>query len=1020
MLKFAVLGEVRAWRDELELDLGSKQRRALLAALLLRSGRSATVPELIDGVWGEHPTPSAIGALRNHILHLRRALEPERPSGAPATVLVGFGGGYALRLAPGAVDVEMVEDMLLEVQPDRIGAEPSHAVELVRERLDAALRLWSGTPLAGLPGPYADRQRTQLIERRVALLEQRIELDLRLGRYPEVIAELTPLCAEHPMREQIRGLLMTALYHAGRQAEALAVYADTRKVLIERLGIEPGQQLAELHQRILRADLPAPQRDTDKQPVIVRPPRRAVARVAQLPADVVDFTGRTETVRRISEWLTRTDGFAVPVCVIGGMGGIGKSALAVHVGHRIREHFPDGQLHVDLHGFAQARGRNLADRSGTPAADTLGDFLRALGIPEGEIAPTLAERSAQFRSFLDGKRVLVVLDNARDVDQVAPLIPGTPGSAVLITSRSSMPELPCVVGVLGVRLDVLARVEARTLLAGIAGLRRVAAEPAAVDSVLTACGGLPLAVRIVGARLAARPNWSISSLAERLDDEKQRLGTLRSGDLAVEAAFRLSYDQLDCAQARAFRMLAVPEVAEISLDAAAAILGADRMLVEELCESLVDLNLMETSASGRYTYHDLPRLFARELHLGSDVAEPVSGALLRLLDFYLATMKNLMAVCNPGSRLPEHLGSTAANGLSFMDSIAAQYWLDVERPNLISLYEQTARVGGPALARAADIAWATAELIDGGPHCQELSRALSKLLDAAVRAGDRGAECRIRVTLGAIFSYSLGTLRQGRDHQRIALSLPPTSPSDVRLVAFASQLLSSSTRMGTETAASVAHAERAIRLARQVEDPAVECASLVHMSKTLSDGGQFEAAQDRATEAKTLAAKIGNAALEAMATHELGVSLGFQGDHAQAIELCGEAVQLARLSGVELREGWALARLAHVHMMAGQLAEAEPIADAAVRLLNRQIGPLTRARVLVMHGLILQALGRTHQAYCVYRCAAEAFAPMEDAHFTHERLDHEVEAPILALLAEHLDEVIAERNQRRDRAAGGA
>ncbi|WP_040730121.1 tetratricopeptide repeat protein, partial [Nocardia tenerifensis] len=676
-----------------------------------------------------------------------------------------------------------------------------------------------------------------------------------------------------------------------------------------------------------------------------------------------------------------------------------------------------GQLHVDLHGFAQARGHGPAGRSGTPAADTLGDFLRALGIPEGEIAPTLAERSAQFRSFLDGKRVLVVLDNARDVDQVAPLIPGTPGSAVLITSRSSMPELPCVVGVLGVRLDVLARAEARTLLAGIAGLRRVAAEPAAVDSVLDACGGLPLAVRIVGARLAARPNWSIGSLAERLDDEKQRLGTLRSGDLAVEAAFRLSYDQLDPVRARAFRLLAVPEVAEISLDGAAAILGADRRLVEEICESLVDLNLMETSASGRYTYHDLPRLFARELHLGSDDREPVSGVLCRLLDFSLATMKNLVAVCNPGSRLPEYLAPTSAAGLPFTDSLAAQYWLDVERPNLISLYEQTARVGGPALALAADIAWATAELIDGGPQCQELSRALNTLLDAGLRAGDRRVECRIRVTLGTINSYSLGTLRQGRDHVRIALSLPPESPGDVRLAAFAGQLLASSTRTGTETAASLAHAERAIRLARRVEDPAVECACLVHMAKTLSDAGQFTEAQERATEAKTLAAKIGNAALEAMATHELGASRGFQGDHPRAIELCRESVELARRSGVELREGWALARLAHVHMIAGQLPEAEPVAEAATRMLNRTIGPLSRARVLVMHGLILQALGRAHQAYCVFRSAAEAFALMEDADFSHERLDGEVEAPILALLGEHLEQVIAERDRRRAAAA---
>ncbi|WP_225730891.1 MULTISPECIES: BTAD domain-containing putative transcriptional regulator [unclassified Nocardia] len=1008
MLKFAVLGEVRAWRGDEELDLGSKQRRALLAALLLRSGRSATVPELIDGVWGEHPTPSAVGALRNHILHLRRVLEPDRPSGSPATVLVGFGGGYALRLTPGSVDVEHVEDLLLEVQAERLVDESAAAIETVRERLDAALRLWSGTPLAGLPGPYADRQRTQLIERRLALLEQRVELDLRLGRYAEVIAELSPLCAEHPMREQTRGLLMTALFHAGRQAEALAVYADTRRVLIERLGIEPGQQLAELHQRILRGDLPAPHREV----VVAQaqaPQPRVVARVAQLPADVADFTGRSEAVHRITQWLANTDGNAVPVCAIGGMGGVGKSALAVHVAHQVRERFPDGQLHVDLHGFAPARSRTPGERFGTPAADTLGDFLRALGVPEGEIAPSLAERAAQFRSCLDDKRVLVVLDNARDVDQVRPLIPGTPGSAVLITSRSAMGELPAM---LGVRLDVLSPREARSLLSGIVGEHRVSAEPEAADSVLAACGGLPLAVRIVGARLAARPRWSIGCLAERLVDEQQRIAALRTGDLAVEAAFRLSYDQLDAVQARAFRVLAVPDVAELSLDGAAAILGTDRELAEELCESLVDLNLLETSAAGRYTYHDLLRLFARDLQPDPSIRHPAFAPLLRLLDFYLATMRKVLVVCNPGTRLPEHLRSTAAEGRAFGDAVAAQTWLNAERPNLVTLYAQAADVQGPALAVAADIAWATAELMDGGPNCQELSRSLNKLLDAALRVGDREVECRIRVALGVLCTDSLGAVRLGRDHQRIALSLDGESVTAARLTAFAATQLVTATRNGLDPMASLGHAERAIRLARRVGDGYIECEATLFLSKTLSDAGRFGEAEERAAYARTLARQLGNRGLEATATHEIGANRAFQGDLVTALQLCEEAVRLVRASGLVLREGFALARYAHVQMMAGQLVHAEQGADAAVRTLTRAIGPMHRARVLVMHGLILQALGRSEQAYCVLRTAAEAFASMTDGEMAHERLDAEIEGPVVELLREHLDQVIAERQRR--------
>ncbi|MBW0274348.1 hypothetical protein ATM97_17215 [Nocardia sp. MH4] len=984
MLTFAVLGEIRAWRAGIELDLGSRQQRALLAALLLRTGRSATVDELIDDVWGENPTASAVGALRNHILHLRRVLEPGRVAGEPPQVLVALGGGYALRVPVGCVDIEQVDDLMLTPHSD-----PQTAGDTV----DAALRFWTGTPLAGLPGPFAERQRAHLADRRLVLLEQRAELDLRRGRYAEAVADLTPLCAEHPLRERPRALLMTALYHAGRQAEALRVYADTRRELVDQLGIEPGRELADLHRRILAGELSTPREPAAQ----VRP--RAPQRVAQLPADVVDFTGRAEVVDLLAARLTAT-GTGVPVCAIGGMGGIGKSALAVHVAHRVRERFPDGQLHVDLHGFA-------ADHAGgATAADTLGDFLRVLGVPEGELAAGAAERAAQFRSRLAGKRVLVVLDNARSVDQVAPLIPGTPGSAVLVTSRSALPELP---GTTAVRLDVLTDTEAHSLLAGIAGRDRIAAEPEAVAAVLGACGGLPLAVRIVGARLAARPAWTVRIVAERLRDTAQRLSVLRTGELAVELAFRISYDQLDTGHARAFRMLAVPEVGEICTEGAAAILGIEVAEAEQVCEDLVDLNLLETTAPGRYTYHDLLRLFARELPV-TGAADPPLTALRRLLDFYLATVKQAVAVCNPGTRLPEHLRPTAAPGVRFADEHAAQAWLAGQRHNLVSLYRQCAQAGGPVLAPAADIAWATAELIDGGANCIEVARALEELLDAALCAGDRSVECRVRVALGALFAYSLGALRQGRDHQRIALSLDRGTISDARLTAFAAQLLSSSTRRGTETAAPLAHSARAIRLARRVGDRAIECACLVHEVKTYSDAGDFPAARERAVTARALAAELGNRSLEAMATHELGVTLVYQGETAEGVRLCEEAVALGRAGGIELRLGWALSRLAHVLLMAGRAADAEPVVDEAIQVLTRAIGPLTRARVLVLQGLIKQATGKPGEAEESFTAAAESFETMQDPQLTHERLDAELEAPVMALLHDHLAALRARRD----------
>lgn len=381
-LRFTVLGPVRAWRGATPLAAGSPQQRALLAALLLRGGRTATAPELVDALWGDEPPHAALAALRTYASRLRKAL------GDDAATLVSESGGYAIRPVDGRpldLDHDHAEQYAAEAEKARAAGDRSRA----RELLDKALALWDGEPLAGLAGPYADTQRTRLDEWRLSLLETRLELDLEVGCHAEAVSELTALTAAHPLRERLRELLMLALYRSGRQAEALAVYTDTRQLLDEELGVAPCASLSELQQRILRAD---PDLDA---PVVVNfgtdSTGSVVVRPQQLPATVADFTGRAAFVSELGEQLATAEGSVMAVSALTGIGGVGKTTLAVHVAHAAREHFPDGQLYVDLQGAGHNPSQPVA---------VLGAFLRALGTPDASIPDGLEERSALYRSTL--------------------------------------------------------------------------------------------------------------------------------------------------------------------------------------------------------------------------------------------------------------------------------------------------------------------------------------------------------------------------------------------------------------------------------------------------------------------------------------------------------------------------------------------------------------------------------------------------------------------------------------------
>ncbi|MFK4065486.1 BTAD domain-containing putative transcriptional regulator, partial [Streptomyces sp. NPDC029674] len=707
-LWFQVLGPVRAWRDGQPLPLGPPQQRATLAALLLRGGHPASASELVDALWDEEPPPRAVGTLRTYVSRLRSLLEPDRRAREPARLLVSAGDGYALRLPPGSVDASELEDRVAAARELRATGEHADA----HAELTAALALSDGAPLAGLPGPYARRQRDRLTELSVTAQEEFFACALELGCHSETTAPLSVFAAEHPLRERAQALLMLALHRGGRRADALAVYEATRRTLADELGVDPGKELTTLHEGLLKGTppkqgqgqgyegaappsppfpppSPSPRTEHTTRPLPLNAASPAPTRTtaptplvpAQLLPDITDFAGREAEARLLTETLrAATSGSTMAVATLTGLGGVGKTALAVHVAHSLREEFPDGQLYVDLRGADPAPG--------VDSGSALTGFLRALGIPESAVPDGLDQQTALYRSLLAGRRVLVLLDNARDTAQVRPLLPGTPGCAVLVTSRWRTITLP---GARVVDVETMDEPQALGLLSAMAGAHRVAAEPEAARELVATCGGLPLAVRIAAARLAARPGRPVADLTARLRDERRRLDELRVDDMGVEATFRLGYEALEPELARAFRMVSLCYMPSFCRGAAGALLDVSDEEAETAVERLVDAGLMELHGEDRYRFHDLVRLFARRQCELRESAADRAGARLRFLDYVLATVITAIRRTKPHSVLPRLLHSPASAGKPLPDEAAARDWLVVAHSRLCAAAEEALR-----------------------------------------------------------------------------------------------------------------------------------------------------------------------------------------------------------------------------------------------------------------------------------------------------------------------------------------
>lgn len=602
-LRFQILGPVEARDDTDRIEFSAAKVRTMLAALLLGHGGVVSDSRLTQMLWGKEPPSTADAQIQTYISRIRQRL-------GPSARITRQRPGYQLCIRPEQLDLVEFERLASRGRQEQAAGRLNEAVDAFR----AALAVWRGPALGGVTEFLEGAERLRLEEARLAVLAERIDVDLALGRHPQLTAELTGLVAAHPLEERLRGQLMLTLYRNGRQADALSTYQESRRLLAEELGVDPSRDLRKLYLTLLTADADL---DAPAPATAALPPARVEVRTRPtLPADIADFTGRVREAAQVEALLRPRggNGGRRVACVISGMAGVGKTALAIHVAHRLAEEYPDGQLFLDLRGCSDrlAQGHDL-----------LRLVLRALGVAEEEIPGQQAERAEFFQSRLAGQRVLLVLDNAATERQVRLLLPESATCGVLITSRTRLTALE---GVPLIDLEVLGEAEAVELLGRVAGPERVLAEPEAAGWVVQLCGYLPLGVRIAGARLAAKRHWLVARLAGRLSGQYRRLDELQIADLEVRSCVALSLSGLDEPSRRAFRLLALLDESSFEVWTAAVVLDRTLAATRDLLERLTDVRLLEIDAVDgtsrvRYYFHDLVRMLALERVVEEETAQ---------------------------------------------------------------------------------------------------------------------------------------------------------------------------------------------------------------------------------------------------------------------------------------------------------------------------------------------------------------------------------------------------------------
>jgi DNA-binding SARP family transcriptional activator/tetratricopeptide (TPR) repeat protein len=896
-VRYRILGGLDVSTRGRRVDLSAPRDRVVLATLLLEPNRVVPVTRLVDAVWGTAAPTTARAQIQTCVSRLRRIVDDDVIRTEPA--------GYTVEATPADLDTLAFTQLVAQAR----AAVADGDLPLAQERFRAALGLWRGPALAGIDSAALVASATALDEQRSAAVEDCFDVELRLGLEGKLVGELTELVERHPLRERLCGQLMTALFRVGRQADALAMYRRTRDVLRSELGLEPGTELQELHQRILAGD-----------PVLHSPPAGPPAAPAPccLPRDVADFSGRRQEVAELvgavpDDLDDQGDHVARPmILTVDGMAGIGKTALAVHVAHRVAGRYPGGQLFVDLHAHS--------DRPPVTSDEALGLLLGQLGVDPARLPAALDERIGRWRSEVASRRILLVLDNAVDTAQVAPLLPGASASLTIVTSRRRLCGLDAV---RPVSLDVLSHADAAQLLARTIGARAVADRAATAD-VAELCGRLPLALRLAAARLTHRPTWTVLDLVDRLGRAEPPPVDLTVEGRSVSAAFGLSYRQLAPPEQRLFRLLGLHPAGTFGVPAAAALADAPLDEADRLLEWLVDAHLVEEPAAGRYRLHDLLREYAAGL---AEVDPERTAAQRRLLQYYLhATAAATATWEQPESRDGLDFGPASPWAPALPGRADGQAWLDVEWPNVVA-------------------ATKLADALGWHRHTCLLTRVLWIYLFLRV-LNDISLDLHQRA-LGA--AQALG---------------------DVALTAMTHNYLASAYALLGQWWVAVDHLEQALGGRRALADRSGELVTLVNLVGAYCQRGPYQRAIEYGERALTLAATLDIQSARVM-TH-VGNALRLLGRYDEAVAVQRHAIALTRNTDT-FDSGRSLSELGIIRQQLGQHRLAVDHLTRSVALKRQASFHTGACETMSFLGVSLVAVGRAEEGMARLREAlAEA------------------------------------------------
>lgn len=866
-LRIDLLGEVRVRVGDQEVAVGPPRQRAVLAILALRAGETVSRADLVDGVWGDAPPASVEGSVHTYIHGLRRVL-----SGAGSDALVRAGAGYRLLLDPSAVDVAAAESATRQARELAAAGHGRAASEL----LENCLALWRGAPLSGVPGPLAEAERKRLTELRFQIVEERAELMLAAGRHRELIGELEEAVEAEPFRERLRALLMLALYRSGRRTDALGEFEATRQLFAAELGLDLGPELSGLQTQILRSD---PVLDGAGQPAVHQAP-------AQLPHEVPGFVGREGELEQLARWRTTADAaHTLVISAFDGIGGIGKTSLAVRFARQVADEYPDGQLYLNLRGFDP-------HRPPLPASEALGQLLWSLGA-----AGHQQDREAQltlYRTFLSRRRMLILLDNAESAEQIRDLLPGPSRNLVLITSRNKLSGLPSAGGTHRLTLGVLSEAEALDLLRAAAGSARIDAEPGEAAALVRLCGYLPLAVRIAAEKISSNPETSLRELVAVLTDERGRLKALQADDdemSSVRGVFSWSYHSLAPALARTFRYLGMLPGSSIDVRATAALLDRSHTEAAASLQGLYEQNLLEKN-DDRFEFHDLVRVYAVELADRYETAGDRATAMRRLLDWYLNALRSANRHMMPDeSLLPVDRQVTPRNVPEFVSRDEAYAWCQAESANIRALTEYAADVGEHTLAW--QLPW-------------------------------------------YMFNhyYSAGLLTEWIDVLTVAFASAEKEDDPLPRVRILNQISIAHSRMGRNDTA-VRHLEQALEIVRETGKARLQIPVLVNLSSSLREMKRYERAITYAREAVRLALESGTDFHKAGSFDALCELLVESGRPDEALDYGKAGLESARTVEADLLEANLLVNVGHAQRDLGYLEAAARDYQAALELCVR-------------------------------------------------------------------------------------